>query len=247
MNFQIVIPSYKRPKELKRKTLATLSLYNIPKHRIHIFVASDQELAIYEKEIGNDYRYIVGVPGLVQQRNFIQTCFPIGTFLFSLDDDVEGFSVFEEGKLAPLRDLEQVINTGFSECITHGARLWSIYPVHNAFFMRNTITKDFKFCIGSCFGIVNPGAEILNPSPDGCKEDYIRTIQYWNVDKKIIRINYVAHKTHYGGGTGGLQDSPRLEKEIRAVNKLLEDYPTLVRRNTKRKSIFPEILLRPAK
>ena len=244
MNYQIVIPSYRRPQSIKYKTLETLAMYGIPKHRIHIFVASEEELSNYVAVNGNDYRYIVGVKGLVQQRNFIQSCFPIGTFLLSLDDDVEGFSILEEGKLVQLRDLEQVIHTGFSECVKHNARLWSVYPVHNAFFMRNNITKDFKFCIGSCFGFVNPGAELQNPSPDGCKEDYIRTIQYWNADHKIIRINYVAHKTNYGGGTGGLQDGSRLEKEIQAVNKLLEDYPTLVRRNTRRKGPFPEILLK---
>ena len=242
MDYQIVIPSYKRAQSIKHKTL--LLLHGIPKHKIHIFVASEEELSNYVKENGPDYKYIVGVKGLVQQRNFIQSYFPIGTLLFSLDDDVEGFTILEYGKLVQLRDLDLLINTGFSECLRHGARLWSIYPVNNAFFMRNTITQDFKFCIGSCFGFINPGSTLLNPSPDGCKEDYIRTIQFWNVDHKIIRINYVGHKTNYGGGTGGLQDESRVEKEIRAVNKLLEDYPTLVRLNTKRKGPFPEILLK---
>lgn len=244
MNYHIVIPSYKRAKDIGRKTLNTLAHHNIPKHRITIFVASEEELKDYVAENGPDYKYVVGILGLVPQRNFIQTCFPVGTFLFSLDDDVESFSILEDGALVPLRDLEQVINTGFSECVKHGARLWSVYPVRNAFFMRNNVSTDFKFCIGSCFGIINPGEALLNPQADSAKEDYIRTIQYWNADHKIVRLNYIAHKTKYYKGTGGLNDEARLSREINAVNKMLEDYPTLVRRNPKRKGDFPEILLK---
>ena len=243
MNYQIVIPSYKRSKTIKEKTLRVLHLHNIDRNRIHIFVASESEKAEYESE-NPGYKIIVGVLGLVPQRNFIQTYFPVGTFLLSLDDDVDGFTTLQDGKLAPLKDLEQIIHTGFSECVKNNARLWSIYPSNNAFFMRNTISTDFKFCAGGFFGIINPGETLLNMHDDGAKEDYFRTIQYWKVDQKIVRINYVGYKTKCYHGAGGLNDSGRLEMEIRAVNKLLEDYPDLVRFNPKRKGLFPEVLLK---
>lgn len=249
MEYQVVIPSYKRAKTIKDKTLRVLHLQNIPKNRIHIFVASESEKAEYESE-NPGYKVILGVLGLVQQRNFIQSYFPVGTLLLSLDDDVESVSILEDEKLRPLSGLENIIHLGFSECLKNKARLWSIYPVHNAFFMKHKITTDFKFCIGSFFGFINPGTEILNPSPDGCKEDYLRTILFWKADKSIVRINYVAHKTNYGGGTGGLQESSldsRVKKEVDAVLYLLTNYPDLVRINPKRKSPFPEILLKRAK
>jgi hypothetical protein len=242
MEYQVVIPSYKRAKVIKDKTLRVLQLHNIPKNRINIFVTEEEKLQ-YESE-NPGYKVIVGVLGLVQQRNFIQTQFPKNAFLLSMDDDVENLSILHEGKLRPLGNLEEVINLGFSECLKHKARLWSIYPVNNAFFMKHTITTDLKFCIGSFFGMINPGTEIINPSPDGCKEDYLRTIQFWIADRAIIRINYIAHKTNYGGGTGGLQEAGRLKKEQDAVKYLLEEYPDLVRLNPKRKSAFPEILLK---
>jgi hypothetical protein len=112
--------------------------------------------------------------------------------------------------------------------------------------MRHTITTDFKFCIGSFFGMINPGVDLHNPAPSGAKEDYYRTIMFWNADRKIIRINYIAHKTKYAGGVGGLQTGidVRLKNERKAVEELLHNYPELVRMNTKRKSPFPEILLR---
>ena len=249
MEYSVVIPSYKRAKGIKDKTLRVLNLQNIPKERIHIFVASEEEKKEYEAE-NPGYKVILGVLGLVQQRNFIQSYFPVGTFLLSLDDDVESLSILYEDRLRPLSGLEEIINLGFSECLKNNARLWSIYPVHNAFFMKHKITTDFKFCIGSFFGMINPGTEILNPSPDGCKEDYLRTILFWIADRAIIRINYVAHKTHYGGGTGGLQESTRevrLKNERAAVEYLLDEYPDLVRVNPKRKSPFPEVLLKRAK
>lgn len=249
MEYQIVIPSYKRARAIKEKTLRVLHLQNIPKNRIHIFVASESEKTEYESE-NPGYKVIVGMLGLVQQRNFIQLYFPVGTLLLSLDDDVEGLSVLEGEKLRPLSGLENIINIGFSECLKSGARLWSIYPVHNAFFMKHTITTDFKFCIGSFFGFINPGTEILNPSPDGCKEDYIRTILFWKADRSVVRINYVAHKTNYGGGSGGLQEAStesRMEKEVDAVRYLLTNYPELVRLNPRRKSPFPEVLLKRRK
>jgi hypothetical protein len=249
MEYQVVIPSYKRAKTIKDKTLRVLHLQNIPRNRIHIFVASESEKAEYESE-NPGYKVILGVLGLVQQRNFIQSYFPVGTLLLSLDDDVESVSILEGEKLRPLSGLENIIHLGFSECLKNKARLWSIYPVHNAFFMKHKITTDFKFCIGSFFGFINPGTEILNPSSDGCKEDYLRTILFWKADKSIVRINYVAHKTNYGGGTGGLQESSldsRVKKEVDAVLYLLTNYPDLVRLNPKRKSPFPEILLKRAK
>ena len=249
MEYQVVIPSYKRAKSIKDKTLRVLNLQNIAKNRIHIFVASESEKIDYETE-NPGYKVIVGVLGLVQQRNFIQSYFPVGTLLLSLDDDVESVSILHEERLRPLSGLEDIINLGFSECLKNKARLWSIYPVHNAFFMRHKITTDFKFCIGSFYGFINPGTEILNPSPDGCKEDYLRTILFWIADRSIVRINYVAHKTQYGGGTGGLQEASResrLKKEVDAVKYLLTEYPDLVRLNPKRKSPFPEVLLKRAK
>jgi len=251
-----VIPSYKRASAIKDKTLRVLHNQNILKRRINIFVASEAEKTEYEKE-NPEYTIIVGVLGLVQQRNFIQNYFPVGTLLLSMDDDVESLSILHEEKLRPLADLETVINQGFSECIKHKARLWSIYPVHNAFFMKRTVTTDFKFCIGSFFGIINPGSEILNgytnPETNAvctAKEDYLRTILFWIADRAIIRINYIAHKTCYGGGTGGLQEAAketRLKNEEHAVNYLIEEYGDLIRLNPKRKSPFPEVLLKRAK
>jgi hypothetical protein len=85
----IAIPSFKRSIQIKEKTLNTLQSYHIPLEQIYIFVASDEEALDYKRE-NPDYRIVIGVLGLPQQRNFIMDYFEIGTQIVSLDDDIEG-------------------------------------------------------------------------------------------------------------------------------------------------------------
>ena len=50
-DYQIAIPSYKRPETIKKKTLRVLSEYNIDPQKITIFVADDSEYFAYKKSI----------------------------------------------------------------------------------------------------------------------------------------------------------------------------------------------------
>ena len=88
MEFQIVIPSLSRTNILKTQTLHTLQRFGIHKSLITIFVV-EEELEQYKKEIGEDYKIVVGVKGLVQQREFIENFFPAGTWIVSFDDDIK--------------------------------------------------------------------------------------------------------------------------------------------------------------
>ena len=49
LNYKIAIPSYKRHKTLKNKTLNLLNKYNIDTKIIYIFVADNEEKQIYEE------------------------------------------------------------------------------------------------------------------------------------------------------------------------------------------------------
>ena len=75
-DFVVAIPSYDRPKELKKKTLKMLDENKINKSIITIFVASDEQKKIYEAEIGTDYKIVVGIKGMVNIRNFITDYYP---------------------------------------------------------------------------------------------------------------------------------------------------------------------------
>ena len=43
IDYEIAIPSYKRPETIKKKTLKVLEGHNIPPEKINIFVANEEE------------------------------------------------------------------------------------------------------------------------------------------------------------------------------------------------------------
>ena len=171
---------------------------------------------------------IVGIKGLPEIRNFIFQYFPKGTPLVSLDDDVRGFVRLEHGRVRPLRPAEftQMADFAFRECDRVGASFWGDYPVPNPFYMHDTISYDLKFIMGSFWGCYNPGTDVQITIGNGEKEDYMRTIQFWERDGKIVRLNYIAHKTTTYKEAGGLQSDGtkmRQKREIQTVDKILKN------------------------
>jgi cellulose synthase/poly-beta-1,6-N-acetylglucosamine synthase-like glycosyltransferase len=248
-DWRIIIPSYKREETIQKKTLATLASYNIPKSKITIVVADEEQKKLYESVLP-DYTIVKGVPGLAPVRNFIlDNLAKKGEKIVMMDDDVTGFvERTDDGKMTKLGNLNNIIELGFKEAEKAGACLWGVYPVPNGFFMKPTVTSDLKFVIGSFWGIINPTA---TKDPKGIKlpmsekEDYIRTMMCWERDKAVVRINYVSPKTAYYKEPGGMQTDPkRLENQKKAVEYMLEKWPNLIMLNPRRKSDYPEVLLR---
>lgn len=150
----IVIPSYNRVETLKEKTLKVLQEYKIPASKIYVFVANEEQRQLYEEglEKGSVGHIIVGVKGLAEVRNFIFKYFPKGKKLVEMDDDIRGFLEYDANAKRhekPLKDFVGLCNRGFEECNKVGARLWGVYSVPNGFFMKPTVTTEFRFIIGS--------------------------------------------------------------------------------------------------
>jgi hypothetical protein len=116
-NWVVVIPSYNRVDTLKDKTLRVLQEYNIPKSKIYVFVANEEQKALYEEGVGKDVGHIVvGIKGLAEVRNFIFSYFPKGQKLVCMDDDIRGLIEFDASKKRherPLVNLEKVFERGF--------------------------------------------------------------------------------------------------------------------------------------
>jgi len=86
INYEIAIPSYKRPETIKKKTLKVLESYNIEPSKITIFVADENEYEAYKFSL-KDTPYqniVVGVPTIGAQRNFIERYYPEGTYLIEV-------------------------------------------------------------------------------------------------------------------------------------------------------------------
>jgi len=241
MSWIVVIPSYNRVQILKEKTLALLQKYKIPKEKIHVYVANDEQKKLYEDGVGDDVgKIIVGEKGLPEIRNYIFNTLPKGQALVSFDDDVTGFINM---KKKPITDLAGMFDRGFAECDKAGAKFWGVYPVANPFFMSHKVSTDFKFVIGSFWGCYNPKEEVQITIGNGEKEDYQRTIQFWERDQVIVRLNDVAILTATYKTPGGLQSGNRLTRERKTVKRMLAKWPQYLRLNPARKSIYPEFRL----
>ena len=226
MEWKIAIPSYKRPVALKEKTLKLLKSYNVPPTRIFIFVANDEEAVIYARE-NPEYRIVVGVIGLPQQRNFIVDYFEMGECIISLDDDIEGIYQLiskKEQTMERLPNFVEFIDQVFSQLREKGLQLCGIYPCRNAFFMCDKITTDLRFCIGCMCLFINdkiPLSECIIQ-----KEDYERTLISYNKYGGVLRYNNICVKTKFysvGGAGNGIERNMTNENDTAMICSM---YPT---------------------
>jgi len=215
--FQIAIPSFGRSKILQLQTLATLEHFGINKNLITIFVVAEQ-LQEY-KTIGDDYKFVVGEKGIVEQRKFIENYYPAGTWVVSLDDDVK------EIDLDCFESLEQFIIHAFQECIDRGSYIWGVYPVFNPFFRKTKepLTTCLNFIVGGFYGFINRPNEPDLQQFDNHRDDIEKTIRYFIKDGIVLRFNKIGYKTKYyaAGGLGKL--SERIDK-IKLGSQLLETH-----------------------
>ena len=222
IEYIFAIPTYQRYTELNKKTLSLLKRYSISSKKIYIFVADEEERIKYEEQTPReDYNeIIIGVLGIVNQRNFITTYFPSDKYIISIDDDIE--KIMYLGK--DINSLEKLIETNYSLMKQNNCDTWGIYPVNNIFFMKNQkrYTYDFKFIMAGLHGFINNKDYVLNCICE-CKEDYERSILSYMNCGNIMRCNHISLKTKFfaPGGVG----KDRTEKNIKAVEYLVTTYP----------------------
>jgi len=228
----VAIPSYKRQDVLSEKSLKTLIDGGVSPSKIHIFVANKEEHDNYEKAIPKNLygKIVTGVIGITNQRKFILKHFPEGTEIISIDDDVEGlFKSKGPTKLVQIKDVDGFFKEAFEKLRKDGLFIWGIYPVRNPFFMKDKVTTDLKFIIGTMYGFINRHDPKLQPSSSiKEKEDYETSILYYLKDGGVVRYNNVTIKTkfHAEGGLGKTEGRFQANKEAAAY--LAKTYPDLV-------------------
>jgi hypothetical protein len=228
MDYVIAIPTYKRSDVLQSKTLSLFK--GLP--NVYVFVANKEEYDTYQTAIDPTYykEMIVGVVGLINQRQFIIDYFPKDTFILYADDDLTAmYRRVNEKTLERVDDVGSVIREGFTEMVKAGANIWGFYSCVNPFYMKPTITTDLKFIIGNCYGIRNTQDPKYRLHYTDNQEDKERCIRYWLADKKMIRINSVAIKTKMFC-KGGLETPTRKADTEKSTAQFVAEFPTLVRR-----------------
>ena len=95
--------------------------------------------------------------------------------------------------------------------------------------MKDKVTTDLKFIIGTMYGFINRHDSSLQPSSDiKEKEDYETSILYYLKDGGVVRYNNVTIKTkfHAEGGLGKTEG--RFADNKKAAEYLAKKYPDLV-------------------
>lgn len=256
MKYKIVIPSYNRAETLANKSIKILQKHNIDPKNVHIFVASEEEKLKYKQTLPQEYknRLIVGVKGMKNVRNFINDYFSNEEKLFHMDDDlVDVYYRVNEKKLEPIQSLDAFIKLGFSLCLEKGAKLFSVYPVENPYFMKSSITRGLTYCMGGFWGSINQPELKVNVDN---KEDFERSIQYFvktynskNPQKGgIIRFNNICCGTKGYSGAGGMQSFDRgYEVIMKDAQKIVQTYSDYCKLNLSKKSGKPEIKIKQIK
>jgi len=234
MSFVVAVPSYKRARLFLTKTYNVLEKASLL-DKTTVFVVPEEE-AEY-RSLCAGVGIVVGKRGLVQQRQVIYDHYPEGTHILMLDDDIEGFIDIRNEKPT---DILPIVLRGFKECEEAGARLWSIYPVANPFFMNPTVSRDLKFCCGWFFGLIKKGVSELPITVGDHKEDYHRTCAYWKADKVVIRINSIAAKQKFLRG-----DSLDANKETHRLcaEAVVKAFPGLATTYTRKSTGYAELRL----
>jgi hypothetical protein len=228
IDYQIAIPSYKRPETIKKKTLKVLESHNIDPKKITIFVADNQELEAYKKSLDSTpyQNLVVGVPTIGAQRNFIERYYAEGTKLMMFDDDVEEVQrKISEQKLGPIDNLEkEIIERGFEECEKVGAKTFGIYAASNAYFMKDRIYTKLCYIIASMFGVVvEHHDDLLRVTNHG--EDYEYSIRQYIRNNAVCRLDNYTVKSNYYKEDGGLQTIRTKEYVHMSISKIAEMFP----------------------
>jgi hypothetical protein len=220
---KIVIPSYDRYEDFK--TIKFLEKNNIPKECIYIFVSTDEQKEKYINCIGKDYNIIVGILGLVNQRNFITNYFDENEILICMDDDIDDLIHCENKPL--IEWLYECIN--FLNNSEYG--LLSISPSINPFYFEQRITSknifsiSNNYCVGAFYILKNDKNIILNKNI--LLEDWERSLLFQQKYGKNIIYKSILIKTKYFA-KNGLSHERTKYNYLSSINKLIYNFSDIL-------------------
>jgi hypothetical protein len=220
--YYVAIPSLGRSEILVSQTLNTLDKHGINKDIITIFVIPE-EYETYKTATKGKYKIVVGVKGLIQQRNFIENYYKPNDHIVFLDDDIKSIDL----SMSMVGSLHELFTEAYEDCKHYKSYIWSVYPVYNPFFRekREELSTCLNICIGAFYGIINRpnDKELKHVLQNDNKEDTERSILYFKKDGIVLRYDRIAFKTKYYGNTGGMGTLAQRMPQIIESTKILKD------------------------
>lgn len=234
--FKVAIPSYRRSDVIMDKTLSVLRRGGVAISDIYVFVVDDEK-ELYQTACPG-YQVIVGLKGLVQQRAFIQGFFSEHDTIVMMDDDIEQiYRPVDSKTKEQISDLPGLFHLMNLRMKSEGVSICGIYPCSNLKFALGNpeITTDFRYLVGAFYLIRNLKLpEVQLELSDESHEDKIRTIKYYQKEKKCLRYNWVLIKTKYFA-KGGLDSPNRLKQHAIDAEALCLRFPLHLRLQKTRK------------
>lgn len=251
MDYRIAIPTLGRHSLINAQTLKMIKTNNIHPSKVILFVV-EEEYKQYRSVVPQEYDIIIGVRGVVEQREFIETFFPQDQNILFLDDDVNEVDL----SLTNYLSLDDFIIDAFKQTRERGAYIFSVYPVYNPFFRkdREPVTEYLSYMVGGFQGIINRNGSIDKPydqelrityTREGNKEDVEKSILYFKKDGKTVRFNRIGYKTKYYGSLGGLGTlKERLPKMMIGSNILQQNFPEYGKIKIRKNGLYEFVLNR---
>ena len=200
-------------------TLHFLACQGVPTNFVTLFVASTSEMANYSQALqGTDWenvRIVVSAFGNRENRNFIFKYFPSGTYVVSIDDDMEGIAwKCREGmkhaeclRPLPAGGLERIIFDAHQQMLDNCAFLWGLNTSQNPRHMR---THGLSMKNGLVCGYLNgficrpECPELLRQLTDAT-EDSEFAVRHFAKDGVVLRYRMYCGITRPYLNRGGLQ------------------------------------------
>jgi hypothetical protein len=208
---KIVIPTY------QRYHIKTVDLLEREGLTATLYVANQEE---YDKYKANypDYEIIIGVKGIRAQREFIQSQYPEGTILLSMDDDIEDFTHSRGLDMNEwIEECEIALRESKSGMLTFSAS-------SNPYFCGNFKIKEGRYLCCAFVYMFKVDHSITGEEDIDSAEDYDRSMMYLKKYGSILRYGDIVFKTKFWA-PGGMSDQRTKESYLHNVNKLLAKYP----------------------
>ena len=236
MTYEIAIPSYNRVETLMKATLPTLERYKADPKKVTIFVANDEQYAMYKNSIPQKYKLVVGELGLLEVKKFYHSHYDLGTRLFNIQDDIYDLKEKNDDKLKPMSGtLDNLVELGFEVAEAVGAKMWGLNPTGNPMFMQNNISVGLRFIYGAIYGDYAGNPSVVNERildlPSG--EDWENTISSYLRNGCVARIEWISPKSKLFA-KGGMEDyldsigDTRENDHEKHLNAIANHYPELV-------------------
>lgn len=251
--YKIVIPSFKRSDIIQTHTLKSLLMTDFDAE-IYVFVANDEEKAIYQKALGSysNIKVVTGVRGIPNQRNFIQRYFPVGERLFFIDDDIKTIvGLNKEGKRVTARKLHQFIEQAFDVADKMNLKMWGINSTNSNLEMKHKVSVGLIYLVGNFYGLINTHDVFVDEGDKiktrlnykAGKESHERALLMYRKYGGVLKFRSFGVVSEYWGVPGGHQVSRTVEGEHEAAQYLHKLFPDITELRTYKD--IPDLVIKP--